>query len=328
MNHFTLILFLCCSATFAWSADSEKGLAVLPAENFAAAPAEFKPSAEPVRLVGELVNDSPSVMSANGPRVSDTAKEALAFIGIDSNENADAKTILLWAMGIIAAYFLARWLGLFGQPKEAKTKAKEIKAKEGNGKGDKIIKDKGGVKSFLWVIFWVLLISFCLSSFFSIFSFVFFDDPAYTKKILIETAVIALMLFVLLAVGARGDRNVSEDHVEQHGTKGVVKGVMWVLLAALVLSSVASVALYLFYQQATDAMTFFYATVGFAALGFLLWGIIVLAKMADESRLKNMSESSKQQLAFMDKMVDEASEDPNFDYDRWLARNRHLMKKK
>ena len=325
MNQFTLILFLCCSATFAWSADSEKGLAVLPAENFAAASAEFKPTAEPVRLVDELVNDSPSVMSANGPRVSDTAKEALAFIGIDSNENADAKTILFWAMGIIAAYFLARWLGLFGQPKEAKAKAK---AKEGNGKDDKIKKDKGGVKSFLWVIFWVLLISFCLSSFFSIFSFVFFDDPAYTKKILIETAVIALMLFVLLAVGARGDRKVSEDHVEQHGTKGVVKGVLWVLLAALVLSSVASVALYLFYQQATDAMTFFYATVGFAALGFLLWGIIVLAKMADESRLKNMSESSKQQLAFMDKMVDEASEDPNFDYDRWLARNRHLMKKK
>ena len=218
-------------------------------------------------------------------------KEVLAFAILDNKRDMGTAELLRWAIGTAIVFCLARW-SFFGAKRE---------------------RPVGKIEETLRSIITVLLFSVGLSFLIRLIGFVISGESVSIGEVLLYTAII--LVWLLLMTYPTHD-SLADDHEEK--TMSLFwKRLLWLFSVILGLSLAFVYFSPLELNLVSVTVAIFTATVSSA---FILILDRVFPWSKEDYRfpgdIKNLNR------ALFRGMIDESSKDPNFNHDRWVAKNR------
>ena len=319
MKKLILALFLILSCSTAWGVDFEKDAAAVAPEDFTTAIAQWKPLAEQgnagakhnLSLMhsqgsGLIENDKEAVKwfrlaveqgdvlsplafgvmsdeaKAKTPKI--TVKKILAFTIFDNNRDVGTGELLLWAIGIVIAYFLARWWWLGGKKEKPLGKLYEI----------------------LHSSIIILVFSFGLSFFIRLIGFVVTGESVSIVDVLLYTAMF-LVLFVMAITYPTKDTFTPEES----NTKLFWQRLLWWF------SIMLGVSLAFVYFSPLD-MNLVNVSAALFATMFAPTSVLIVARVFPQLMVDHSfpnSDTKDYNRALSRKINAEKSKDPNVNHD-------------
>ena len=218
-------------------------------------------------------------------------EKVLAFTILDSERDVATGELIRWAIGTVIVFCLTRW-SFFGVKKE---------------------RPVGKIEEILRSIIIVLLFSFGLSFLIRLIGFVLGGESVSIGEVLLYTAFI--LVWLLLMTYPAHD-SLTDDH-EENTMSLFRKRLLWLFSVILGLSLVFVYFSPLELNLVSVTVAIFTATVSSAF-------ILILDRVFPWSKEDYRFPSDIKNLnrALFREMIDESSKDPNFNHDRWVAKNR------